>query len=943
MTRVARWCVVTSLSLLFGSGCRDDAPRSAPSIDADVDSGAAPPAITLSQDETERFYLSGRGIDDATPWELRFIAGEEPERVGTVQVPGHWEFQGYGRREADAPAERGIYRRRFEVPEGWAERRVWLVFEGAMSEARVAVNGQSAGPPHRSAFHPFRYDVTELLRAGENELEVIVDERSSAMGVEQASPWSLGGLYRPVYFEVLPREHIERVAIDAQPNGDLRVELGVTSLEGNGRLRARLFDRSASPVGSTVVVAIEPGQRALTLSAHFDDILPWVTELPTRYLLELELIVDGVTRHVVRERFGFRSVELSPERGLIVNGVPVRLRGLLRRGFWSDSGYATSPSRSVQDVELLKSMNANAVLVVDHTADEDFLEAADRLGLHVIDAVPALGAELDPGLAAALARERISTTVNHPSVVLWANAGALSNAELQLELERWDPAAPLVIRKGEAQAGLDTREHPSYAELVARLGGPSLVLPTAALSARYDSGGGAGLDDYWAAIESSAFGAGLFVSSFSDEVLASSDAGAAPLGEPLGVVDGLRRAEPSLYTLREIWSPVQIETRELTPEFDGRLEVDNRFDFLDLASVTFRYWLANFHFGPGTGFTVGYEGTARSARLAPGARGSLRLALPASFRDADALVLEAFDLTDRSIGRWSWMLKSPSVVGAAIVEPASPDEPADGADAAAPSGVSAQTEGSLVSVTAGATTYVFDATNGRLASVESEGVTFSFADGPVPASGAAELVELEAEPDGTSFVLRARFEGALERAVWRVHSSGWLSLSYEYALGGSHAYHGVSFSYPEALVERLQWLGRGPGRVWKNRMKGTWHDVWALERPSPEAATWDASPFSGYFADVYWARLYTSEGRVDIVLETPGVHLGLFTPPGAGDVARGGAPFPASGVSLLHALSPIGDGSLPASELGPQGAAHEVDPARTYGATVHFRFQPSGG
>jgi glycosyl hydrolase family 2 len=904
-----------------------------------ADAGADASVVVSPESETERIYLSGQGSDDAVDWDFSIDRGARAGSSSRIPVPSHWELAGFGTLDerGSASGETGTYRRSFQLPARWARQRVWLVFEGVMTDASVSVNGQSAGPAHQGGFYRFEYDVSELVAPGDNQLEVVVSERSSNESVNaverSAEHWSLGGIYRPVYLEVYPEQFIERLAVDARPNGDIDIDVHVQNPNEPARVVARLFDASVRSMGPALSADLERGRSVLRLSGHFDEIDPWIAELSTRYLLEVELRVGDETRHVVRERIGFRSVELVPGDGVHVNGRKVRLRGLARGALWPDTGLAGTDARSVADVGRLKAMNANAVRSARRPSEPAFLLEADNSGLYVLEELASTsGAHYDLEVGQRLVQELVSANVNHPSVVLWGNSAF--SPELDAEFARWDPTHRPVLHAAAAEAAIDTLERPSYAELSERLA-RTLTLPTALTSALYDGGGGAALDDLWAAIAQSPLGAGAFVSRLSDELLVLPGGAVASGAELDGVLDAERVPEGSFYTLRELWSPVQIEWRSLPTGFNGSFPLHNATEFLDLAFVIFRWRLANFHFGPGTGFTVVAEGAVRAGSVVPGSDGELRLPLPPGWLDADSIQLEALDLGSNVIGKWAWMLQSPRSVRERIVDEEAPGvaQPADAGVGSGDAGPSAQASGDRLEVVAGDARYTFDTTSGLLVGVSAGGSTFSFGNGPVLAQGSAVPSTVSARAEGNEYLITATYEGDLREVSWRVLGSGWLALSYRYAPSGSYPFFGVSFDYPEALVQSVQWLGRGPGRVWKNRLKGTWHDVWSSARRASPSGWDDAKPV-GYFADVYWARLATSEGRIDLVIDDPGTYLGLFSvgqPPVQ-------AAFPAGGISFLQGIAPIGDAQLGPEALGPQGAPYILDGTREINGSVYLRF-----
>jgi Beta galactosidase small chain len=243
----------------------------------------------------------------------------------------------------------------------------------------------------------------------------------------------------------------------------------------------------------------------------------------------------------------------------------------------------------------------------------------------------------------------------------------------------------------------------------------------------------------------------------------------------------------------------------------------------------------------------------------------------------------------------------------------------------------------LLRVAAGAVTYTFSRATGQLAGVENSGQAYSFAQGPALVAGEAALESFEVSQQGTDTVIAATYSGNLETVTWRVLGNGWLSLDYRYTLSGSYELLGVSFDYPEAQVTGIDWLGRGPFRAWKNRVQGPWLGLW--QRDANDAITgqrWDYPEFRGYFADVSWARLRTSEGPIHIVFGTDHLFLRNLTATEAANPLQGPMTFPSGNISFLHGIPPIGTFTLGPAELGPQSQPYAVE--GPFEASVSFYF-----
>src|SRR5665647_25428 len=166
--------------------------------------------------KTDIQYLSGTDKDHTVTWDFFCTKGRSSEKWSTIQVPSHWEFQGfgnfnYGQNEKVFNDEKGLYKYQFPISKDWKKKKVFLVFEGSMTDTEVKINGKSAGAIHQGAFYRFKYEITNLLKFGANNLlEVTVSKESSDKSINKAERrgdfWVFGGIYRPVYLEANPSE-----------------------------------------------------------------------------------------------------------------------------------------------------------------------------------------------------------------------------------------------------------------------------------------------------------------------------------------------------------------------------------------------------------------------------------------------------------------------------------------------------------------------------------------------------------------------------------------------------------------------------------------------------------------------------------------------------------------------------------------------------------------
>jgi hypothetical protein len=297
--------------------------------------------------------------------------------------------------------------------------------------------------------------------------------------------------------------------------------------------------------------------------------------------------------------------------------------------------------------------------------------------------------------------------------------------------------------------------------------------------------------------------------------------------------------------------------------------------------------------------------------LAPGGRGVLALALPGDWRESDALQLAARDAQGRDINTWTWMTKGPADVRQRLVS--------SGGRA------SGQESGGRIVLEAGGTRVAIDRATGRLASIERDGRPISLANGPRIVEGTGNLTSFAHRPDGGGYVVEAAYEGQLKEVRWRLDGTGWLELSYRYENPGRHAHLGVTFDYPESQVTGLRWLGRGPYRVWKNRLQGTAFDVWhKAYNDTRTGAEWTYPEFKGHHADLYWAVLQTKELPITVVTDTEDLFLRVFTPKSGVDPQFTAVAFPEGDLSFLHGIAPIGTKFAGPGTLGPESQPNEA-------------------
>ncbi len=383
-----------------------------------------------------------------------------------IKVPGVWTRQDTGdfphyanwkmpwdcQKPPAVPRDNptGLYRRRFELPTGWASRHTVLHIGGFESLVMVWCNGTFIGMGKDSRL-PSEFDLTEALQPGFNQLALMVLRWCDATWIEDQDHWNHGGLHRSIFVESRASTHVSDLIVDtdfdpASRSGraDIRVEVAGDSLGYSARARLETLE------GVTVAdVPAQPVQQfdqshpdsaqwaqsftfksyAAELQINIADAQAWSAETPSRYRLITELIdADGDVAEVHQTNIGFTRIDVS-DRRLRVNGKPIVLLGVNRHDHHPENGKTCSYDDIRADLVTMKRHNINAIRTAHYPNDPLLLDLADELGFYVIDEAnvecharwsevahhPGYRAAIEDRTVRMIARDR-----NHPCIIGWS-------------------------------------------------------------------------------------------------------------------------------------------------------------------------------------------------------------------------------------------------------------------------------------------------------------------------------------------------------------------------------------------------------------------------------------------------------------------------------------------------------------------------------------------
>ncbi len=369
-----------------------------------------------------------------------------------------------------------LYRRAFVVPEGWAGRRVHLVFDGADSFLRDWLNGRELGFSKDSRT-PAEWDITEFVKPGENTLAAQILRWSDGSWLEDQDYWRFSGLFRDVYLWSPAQQHLRDFHVKPELDANYRDANLIIEAEVKNAASASasltLSGVLRDGVGRTVAqlppmkIDVPAGQSVpVNLATKVAAPAQWSAETPNLYALQLTLAdASGNVVEVVPQRVGFRKVEIR-DGMLLVNGKRVLIKGVNRHEHDPDFGHVMTEERMRGDIELMKRLNINAVRLSHYPNHFRFYELCDEYGLYVVDEANiechgAWQAKLDfankPEWAAAIMDRfvrMVERDKNHASVIIWSlgnESGAGENFHASYDWsKRRDPSRPTQY-EGEVQ------------------------------------------------------------------------------------------------------------------------------------------------------------------------------------------------------------------------------------------------------------------------------------------------------------------------------------------------------------------------------------------------------------------------------------------------------------------------------------------------------------
>ena len=581
-------------------------------------------------------FAENPGLAPVGFWEPSFDAANWDQ----IYVPSNWQLQGYGRPHytnvnypfpvdpPKVPTENptGSYRRYFELPANWSSRRVILCFEGVDSAFYVWVNGKMVGFSKGSRL-PAEFDVTDFVKTGQNLIAVQVYQWSDGSYLEDQDMWWLSGIFRDVYVYATPDVHVFDLAVRTNLDDEYKdAVLDVVALLrnykdqgiGQHKLEILLVDGSNRLVfePQSQDVVIDAGSELKTsFRVPISNPQKWTAETPNLYTLLVRLMdAEGQVLEIQSCKVGFRQAEIK-NGNLLVNGVPIMIKGVNRHEIHPTLGRAVSIDSMIQDILLMKRHNINAVRTSHYTNDPRWYELCDHYGLYVLDetdlechgfgAVGDINRLSDDPQWETAYLDRMVRMVerhkNHPSIIVWSLGNESGFGRNHKVMAAWtrkaDPTRPLHYEGDRTQEVVDI-VGPMYTSvdgIIALAEEANYTKPVILCEYAHAMGNGpGGLKEYWETFYKYPRLQGGFVWDWIDQgLLQTTERGTQRFAyggdygdEPNDAnfnINGLvmpdRQPSPGLIEYKKVLEPVLVEPLNLA---QGEVKITNRYDFIFL-------------------------------------------------------------------------------------------------------------------------------------------------------------------------------------------------------------------------------------------------------------------------------------------------------------------------------------------------------------------------
>ncbi len=428
-----------------------------------------------------------------------------------IPVPSNWEMLGYGTPiytnitypfrnnppfiqgqrgytvEKDEPNAVGSYRHEFTLPTGWADKEVFIHFDGVYSAMYLWINGKKVGYS-QGANNDARFNITDYVRPGKNQLAVEVYRWSDGSYLEDQDMFRLSGIHRDVYLVATPKVqlrdlHLTSILSPRYDKAELHVKSKIRNhgkTISNASVRISLLDETGKQLKqfSTETGTVPAGKEVnINSKGSIRDPKLWSAETPYLYTVNVELLDDkGRVTEATTQQYGFRHIEIRNNK-VYINGMLTLFKGANRHDIHPQYGKAVPVESMIEDILLFKRYNLNTIRTSHYPNDPKMYGLYDYYGLYVMDEADQechgnMSLTDNPTWEAAFvdrAIRMVERDKNHPSIIFWSlgnESGGGCNIIAEYKAIRTIDNRPIHYEGMNDQADIDSRMYPSIESMI---------------------------------------------------------------------------------------------------------------------------------------------------------------------------------------------------------------------------------------------------------------------------------------------------------------------------------------------------------------------------------------------------------------------------------------------------------------------------------------------
>jgi beta-galactosidase len=640
---------------------------------------------SVEQAEKADKYSSSRFMSIEGNWRFNFVenANERPENFYAVgyddskwdmfPVPGLFEMNGYGDRiyvnvgyvwrnqfDNNPPfvEERnnyvGSYRQNFTIPADWKGEKVYIHIGSATSNLKVWVNGKYVGYSEDSKMAA-EFDITDYVEFGKpNLIAMQIMRWCDGSYLEDQDFWRFTGIAREAYLYARPQSRIKDYRVytnlDSEyKNAKFAIEADIVDSESK-YLLAKLVDAEGKVIINDKIELTDSDAHCKEYNVKNPK--KWSAEIPYLYTLYLTLAdKDGKVLESIPQKVGFRSVEIK-DRQLLVNGQPILIKGANRHEMDPNTGYVVPLERMIEDIQIMKKMNINAIRTSHYPDDPRWYDLCDKYGIYLVAEANVEGHGMMYGphplaknadyMQAHLERNmsNVMTFKNHPSIIVWSMGNEDGDGQNFVECYKWikeyDKTRPVQYEGATWAPDHCDIACPMYADYGAMIRHEKGNDPRPFIECEYAHAMGnsqGGFKEYWDIIRANRSVQGGFIWDFVDQAVYGisedgnkifqygGDAGRYPASDQNfnnnGIIAPDRRWNPHAYEVRHQYQDVWVTPININK---GEVQVYNEYFFRDL-SAYYMHWALT-----ANGEVIA-ENSEKLPKVAPGKK--VKMVLPA--------------------------------------------------------------------------------------------------------------------------------------------------------------------------------------------------------------------------------------------------------------------------------------------------------------------------